>query len=179
MITCPEAFEEENQKSSRNITNSFDFDFLTNAPPNPLPLEIDPPNGTAMQTAFKLKAGAAKDLPQNFPLKYTFGYSWNNKTLRMATYYENTITQAFELPLALEENPITLFYEVCDSNNACITFNGPTIITSKGNYTKEDIDFRLARFKAEMERGTYNLASNTAVVMLFTLQVLFLRLRAI
>ena len=174
MITCPEAFEEENLKSSRNITNSFDFDFLTNAPPNPLPLEIDPPNGTAMQTAFKLKAGAAKGLPQNFPLKYSFGYSWNNISIRLASYYENTITQAFELPLALEESPISSFYEVCDSNNACIKMNGPTITTTKGSYAKKDIDFRLARFKAEMGRGTFSLASNTAIVMLCTLQVLFI-----
>lgn len=160
-------------KSSRNITNSFEFDFLTNAPPNPLPLVVDPPNGTAMETEFKLKAGAAKDLPQNFPLKYSFGYTLNNMTLRIATYYENTITQAFELPLSSEENPINSFYEVCDSNQACILFNGPTITTIKGNYTQEDVVFRLAKFKAQMERATYNLASNTAAVMLITLQVFF------
>ena len=102
LITCPEAFEEQNAKSFRNITNSFDFDFKTNAPPIPLPLEIEPLNGTAMLTEFKLTSGAAKDLPQNFPIQYTFGYFVNNLTLVIASFYENTVTHAFELPLAGE-----------------------------------------------------------------------------
>ena len=160
--TCPEPLTDSNSQRG-NISSFYDIMFETNAPPELFPLIVAPLNGIPMQQKFKFSTGAAKDSSTDFPLKYTFGYIFNNVTVIIGSFYESMVTHT-RLPFA---DAIETFCEVCDNNGACGRISGPTVAANVSyNYSSEEIEFNLAEFQATLSRAEYSDSLNSAVVFL-------------
>lgn len=160
--TCPGPLIDSNIQSG-NISSFYDIVFDTNAPPELLPLVIAPLKGIPMKQKFKFSTGAAKDSTSDFPLKYTFGYIFNNITVIIGSFYESMVAHT-RLPFA---DTIETFCEVCDNNGACRRMSGPTVAANLSfNYSSDKIESNLAEFEATLRRAEYGSSLNLAVVFL-------------
>ena len=166
-IICPESVESTTQISRNNVTSFYDINFVTNGPPQFLPLVVSPSTGIPMKSSFKFSTGVAKDSSSDFPLKYTFGYVVNNLTVIFGSFYETTVATT-QLPFS---DAIETFYEVCDNNGACSKVDGEKIaVIENVKYSIEEIEFKLQEFEATLKRGEYSKSFNVAVVFLLTQQ---------
>lgn len=162
-IACPEPVTDTAPSQSGSVTSFYDIVFETNAPPEVFPLDVTPLNGIAMNQKFKFSTGAAKDLPSDFPLKYSFGYVVDGIEIVIGTFYEHTVAHT-QLPFADE---IETFCEVCDNNGACEKVFGPKVAANlPRKYSVEEIDFKLGEFGASLRRAEYSKALNSAVVFI-------------
>lgn len=165
-VICPKPVNDASpQEEAKNVTSFFDIVLSTNGPPDTLPLIVHPTQGTPMKTNFKFTIGVAKDLPNNFPLKYSFGYIVDNFTVDIGTFYEGTVATT-QLPFS---ESIETFCDVCDNNEACARVDGPTVSAEVSqDFSDEDYEIKLEEFAANLKRAEYSESINTAVVLLLT-----------
>jgi hypothetical protein len=113
----------------------------------------------------QFSTGAGKDSPNNFPLKYSFGYIVNELTVSIGKFYENFIATT-QLPFS---DNITTFFDICDNNNACNRVFGEIVSANlEYEYSKEEVEFKLQEFESTLKRSEYSKSFNTAVVFVLT-----------
>lgn len=169
VITCPAPFDytkEDNITSHKNVTNYVDLIIRANEPPFVEHLDVDPKNGTAMKTLFKLSTAPAVDAPGDYPMRYRFYYGVDDFWVLIGDFYENSVTTA-ELPFS--EKKIRTKYEVCDSRNACATVHGPDIhIEPIGTITPSELELRLNSLNGSMLRKDYDEFFERSVCLLWS-----------
>ncbi|XP_055678103.1 uncharacterized protein LOC129786877 [Lutzomyia longipalpis] len=166
LVTCPEPLEEWNAESEGNITSFADLVLISKQPPITRPMEVFPEEGVALKTLFTIFTGTASDTPDDYPMRYLFQYQIGRLVVDLEEFYEN-MQITTELPYS--EEPIRIFYRVCDTRNACSRTEGPSIhVNLPEDYSREEFQFKLDKIKSMFYRTDYDSMFSTSVACILT-----------
>ncbi|XP_055716064.1 uncharacterized protein LOC129809933 [Phlebotomus papatasi] len=166
LVTCPAPIQEWDSESEGNVTSYTDLILGSKQAPIARPLQVFPEEGTALKTLFTMFTGTATDTPDDYPLRYLFQYQIGGILVDLEEYYEN-MEIITELPYS--EEPIRIFYRVCDTRNACSRTEGPPIrVNLTEDYSDKEFQFKLEKIKSMIFRTDYTNMFSTSISCIFT-----------
>ncbi|XP_059621187.1 uncharacterized protein LOC132264870 [Phlebotomus argentipes] len=170
LITCPEPINEWDSESQGNVTSFADLIINSKQPPQARPMEVIPEEGIALKTLFTIFTGTAVDTPEDYPMRYLFQYQVGPLVVDLEEYYES-MEIVTELPYS--ENPIRIFYRVCDTENACSRTEGPAVrVNLTNDFSKEEFNFKLDKIKSMFYRTEYSNMFSTSASCILTFREL-------